>query len=129
MEFGYNYTVLILPTQCLLYMYYVHNNLLFIYLSTTYVQIQQLTAAMDGFLSSPAGGCVTSAPMKITGLWNTVGLQCNNNKHDHMSKKSSSCTFLEYMTVQKIHLLYFVHLASELWVVCNGLSKTLSGID
>lgn len=37
--------------------------------------VTELTAAMDGFLSSPAGGCVTSAPMKITGLWNTAGLQ------------------------------------------------------
>ena len=33
-----------------------------------------LTAAMEGFLSSPAGGWVTSAPMNITGDWNTAGL-------------------------------------------------------
>lgn len=33
-----------------------------------------LTAAMDGFFPSPAGGCVTSAPRKMTGCWNTGGL-------------------------------------------------------
>lgn len=33
-----------------------------------------LTAAMEGFLPSPAGGWVTSAPRKITGCWNTSGL-------------------------------------------------------
>lgn len=34
-----------------------------------------LTAAMEGFFPSPAGGWVTSAPRKITGCWNTSGLQ------------------------------------------------------
>lgn len=34
-----------------------------------------LTAAMEGFLPSPAGGCVTSAPRKMTGCWNTGGLR------------------------------------------------------
>ena len=33
------------------------------------------TAAMDGFFPSPAGGCVTSAPRKMTGCWNTEGLR------------------------------------------------------
>lgn len=32
------------------------------------------TAAIEGFFPSPAGGCVTSAPKKITGCWNTDGL-------------------------------------------------------
>lgn len=35
----------------------------------------RLTAVMEGFLPSPAGGCVTSAPRKITGCWNTADLQ------------------------------------------------------
>lgn len=34
-----------------------------------------LTAAIEGFLPSPAGGWVTSAPRKITGCWNTDGLE------------------------------------------------------
>ena len=46
-----------------------------------HVQFPLLTAAMDGFLSSPAGGWVTSAPMKMTGLWNTVGLQWQQYIH------------------------------------------------
>ena len=33
-----------------------------------------LTAAMEGFFPSPAGGWVTSAPRKMTGCWNTGGL-------------------------------------------------------
>ena len=33
------------------------------------------TAAIDGLLASPAGGCVTSAPKNITGSRNTAGLQ------------------------------------------------------
>jgi hypothetical protein len=32
------------------------------------------TAAMDGFLLSPAGGCVTSAPRKMTGSLKILGL-------------------------------------------------------
>lgn len=35
----------------------------------------RLTAVMEGFLPSPAGGCVTSAPRKITGCWNTADLR------------------------------------------------------
>lgn len=35
----------------------------------------RLTAVMEGFLPSPAGGCVTSAPRKITGCWNTADLK------------------------------------------------------
>ena len=34
-----------------------------------------LTAAIEGFDRSPAGGCVTSAPRKIRGSWNTRGLK------------------------------------------------------
>ena len=34
-----------------------------------------LTAAIDGFVLSPAGGCVMSAPIKITGAPNTRGLE------------------------------------------------------
>lgn len=34
-----------------------------------------LTAAIEGFLLSPAGGWVTSAPRNITGSLNTLGLQ------------------------------------------------------
>ena len=45
--------------------------------------LNKLTAAMDGFLSSPAGGCVTSAPMKITGLANTAGLETDTDTHGH----------------------------------------------
>ena len=33
-----------------------------------------LTAAIDGFFKSPAGGWVTSAPKKITGSAKTFGL-------------------------------------------------------
>lgn len=33
--------------------------------------MEPTTAAMDGFLLSPAGGCVTSTPRKITGSLNT----------------------------------------------------------
>jgi hypothetical protein len=33
-----------------------------------------LTAAIDGFFSSPAGGCVTSAPINMTGSENIGGL-------------------------------------------------------
>lgn len=36
---------------------------------------KKLTAAIDGFLLSPAGGCVTSAPRNITGSLKTFGLQ------------------------------------------------------
>ena len=32
------------------------------------------TAAIEGFFSSPAGGCVTSAPINITGSRNIGGL-------------------------------------------------------
>uniref|UniRef100_A0A6B0UJC7 Uncharacterized protein n=1 Tax=Ixodes ricinus TaxID=34613 RepID=A0A6B0UJC7_IXORI len=32
------------------------------------------TAAIEGFLLSPAGGCVTSAPRKMTGSLKTLGL-------------------------------------------------------
>ncbi len=39
------------------------------------VLFQRLTAVMEGFLPSPAGGCVTSAPRKITGCWNTADLR------------------------------------------------------
>ena len=35
----------------------------------------ELTAAIEGFFSSPAGGCVTSAPMNITGSRNIGGLR------------------------------------------------------
>lgn len=35
--------------------------------------MEPTTAAIDGFLLSPAGGCVTSAPRKITGSLNTFG--------------------------------------------------------
>ena len=52
-----------------------------------------LTAAMEGFLSSPAGGWVTSAPMNITGDWNTAGLmggreggKQNDTSHFKLSK-------------------------------------------
>lgn len=34
-----------------------------------------LTAAMEGFFPSPAGGWVTSAPRKMTGWWKTDGLK------------------------------------------------------
>ncbi len=37
--------------------------------------VMLLTAAMEGFFPSPAGGWVTSAPRKITGCWNTNGLE------------------------------------------------------
>ncbi len=40
--------------------------------------IIRLTAAMEGFEWSPAGGCVTSAPMKTTGSRKIWGLQCSN---------------------------------------------------
>lgn len=39
------------------------------------VGVLALTAAMEGFFPSPAGGWVTSAPRKITGCWNTGGLR------------------------------------------------------
>lgn len=35
---------------------------------------------MEGFFPSPAGGWVTSAPRKITGCWNTEGLQKKKKK-------------------------------------------------
>lgn len=38
-----------------------------------------LTAVIDGFFPSPAGGCVTSAPRKITGCWNTADLRRRSN--------------------------------------------------
>ena len=41
----------------------------------SHVELGGLTAAMEGFLPSPAGGWVTSAPRKMTGCWNTRGLE------------------------------------------------------
>jgi len=41
------------------------------------------TAAIDGFLVSPAGGWVTSAPKKITGSLKTLGLLNTNNAARH----------------------------------------------
>lgn len=35
--------------------------------------MEPTTAAIDGFLLSPAGGCVTSAPRNMTGSLNTFG--------------------------------------------------------
>lgn len=49
-------------------------------LKITSMQNARLTAAIEGFFPSPAGGCVTSAPKKITGCWNTDGLL---KKKDH----------------------------------------------
>lgn len=49
----------------------------------------QLTAAMEGLLESPAGGCVTSAPRNMTGSRNTAGLQAENKyqlRTDQMGK-------------------------------------------
>jgi hypothetical protein len=37
-------------------------------------KVLTLTAAIEGFFPSPAGGWVTSAPRKMTGCWNTGGL-------------------------------------------------------
>ena len=37
----------------------------------------KLTAAIEGLLASPAGGCVTSAPRNMTGSLNTPGLKEN----------------------------------------------------
>lgn len=36
-------------------------------------QEMRLTAPMDGLVSSRGLGCVTPAPKKITGSWNTLG--------------------------------------------------------
>ncbi|RNA31905.1 hypothetical protein BpHYR1_001807 [Brachionus plicatilis] len=38
------------------------------------------TAAMDGFVLSPAGGWVTSAPINITGSLNTLSGRCVGTK-------------------------------------------------
>lgn len=46
-----------------------------------------LTAVIDGFFPSPAGGCVTSAPRNITGCWKTAELnkeeKTNGEEIDH----------------------------------------------
>ena len=44
-------------------------------LSISRCGVMSLTAAMEGFFPSPAGGWVTSAPRNITGCWNTNGLE------------------------------------------------------
>ena len=41
---------------------------------------QRLTAAIEGLEWSPAGGCVTSAPINITGSWNIAGLKFKRTK-------------------------------------------------
>lgn len=52
------------------------------------------TAAMDGFFPSPAGGCVTSAPRKMTGCWNTEGL-----KHKRRDFVSQPCKWYLFSDV------------------------------
>lgn len=47
----------------------------------TWREARILTAAMEGFFPSPAGGWVTSAPRKMTGCWNTGGLR---RKREHL---------------------------------------------
>lgn len=51
-----------------------------------------LTAAIEGFLLSPAGGWVTSAPRNITGSLNTLGLQRGEFQlHQFYSHNPSIC--------------------------------------
>ena len=56
---------------------------------------KKLTAAIEGFFPSPAGGCVTSAPKKITGCWNTDGLfiERENKEKKHKKKKNSDPSY------------------------------------
>ena len=46
----------------------------------------KLTAPMDGLVSSRGLGCVTPAPKKITGSWNTLG---GLNKNYGLNTKSA----------------------------------------
>lgn len=65
-----------------------------------------LTAAMEGFLPSPAGGWVTSAPRKITGCWNTNGLESGDRPHS-ARRKYRSCSI--WMGATETH-----------WVTCRA---------
>ena len=50
----------------------------------------KVTAPMDGLVLSPGLGCVTPAPKKITGSWNTLG---GLNKNYGLNTKSVYTNF------------------------------------
>lgn len=53
---------------------------------------------MEGFFPSPAGGWVTSAPRKITGCWNTEGLQKKKTTLSHL-QMNSWCSIWGFVSI------------------------------
>lgn len=72
---------------------------------------------MEGFFPSPAGGWVTSAPRKITGCWNTEGLQ---------KKKKSAKSHLQMNSWCKVIAQYGALFLFQLSCTETFLSGTLS---
>ena len=62
----------------------------------------KLTAPMDGLASSLGLGCVTSAPKKITGSWNTLGGL--NNNHGLNTKSVYTNFFWRHNTISDTNL-------------------------
>ncbi len=67
-----------------------------------YIQKMLLTAAMDGFLSSPAGGCVTSAPREITGWLNNTGLSGNKKIKDKIQTVIHNLELSKYPFAKRV---------------------------
>ena len=62
----------------------------------------KLTAPMDGLVSSRSLGCVTPAPKKITGSWNTLG---GLNKNYRINTKSVYTDFFwQHNTIRDTNL-------------------------
>lgn len=65
---------------CICVCYIQIQNWFTVLLTVVIYRFVYLTAAMEGFFPSPAGGWVTSEPKKITGCWKTNGLDRTNSK-------------------------------------------------
>ena len=77
-------------------------------------EARQLTAAMDGLFSSPAAGCVTSAPRKITGSLNTGNLQTSNKHINDKNHLKGLCQILNICPRPKQRWLHLFKL-KYLW--------------
>ena len=89
-----------------------------------------LTAAIDGFFPSPAGGWVTSAPRKMTGCWNTEGLEGKENKSVSQADKFITIWQEDDISVLRVPLVrnqdvvdssqFDVDLEAEVWEGLRG---------
>jgi len=82
---------------------------------THYRQASQyciLTDDMVGLNLSPVGGCVTSAPRKMTGSRNTAGLQ------PHQSNTASTGSYMSFTTFHKL-LQFHARLSRHHICPCN----------